>query len=231
MNSHNLPLVLLFLLIFLKSTSSLAIELPESIQKQVEEAIIHEFSTRLPESRLDVSVNPVNQNLTLAACEYPLEIQIPFNSGQRVTAKATCHQPFWSLFVTAQVRQMMTVVVSAKPLVRNSRISASDIKLVEQDISRIGQDYFTREQDVIGKHVRRQIGSDQVINARMLEVAMLVSRGDQVMIEAQRGSLTIRMPGIALEDGRQQQQIRVQNSQSGNEVRAIIIAPGVVRVQ
>ena len=96
MNSHNLPLVLIFLLIFLKSTSSLAIELPESIQKQVEEAIIHEFSTRLPESRLDVSINPVNQNLTLAACEHPLEIQIPFNSGQRVTAKATCHQPFWS---------------------------------------------------------------------------------------------------------------------------------------
>lgn len=231
MNTVNLTLVVLFLATFLAATAVSARMLPEDIEQQVHDTLINEFNTRLPESRIEATINPVNPALDLPRCQTPLEISLPFNSGQRVTAKVTCHAPsFWSLFVTAQVRQLMEVIVTSRPLPRNSRISPADIRLAEQDVIRLSGDYFTREQDVVGKQVRRPIGSDQIITARMIEQALAVSRGDQVTLESRRGSLVIRTAGTALEDGLIDQQIRVRNDQSGIEIRAIVTAPGVVQV-
>lgn len=200
------------------------------IERLVEDALSAEYSARHPDSRLDIRVNPINATLNFERCHTAPEIQIPFSSGQRVTARVLCHQPNWSLFVTAQVRQMLPVVVSSRPLPRHSRIGHGDVRLLDQDISRLGSDYFTRLEDVVGLQLRRPIGSDQIINNRHVEEAMTVQRGDAVAIEAQRGSLTIRASGVALEDGRTDQQIRVRNDSSGTEVRAVVIAPGLVRV-
>jgi len=230
-NTVNLTLVALFLVNFLAATAANARMLPEDIEQQVHDTLIHEFNTRLPESRIEATINPVNPALDLPRCQAPLEISLPFNSGQRVTAKVTCHTPsFWSLFVTAQVSQLVDVIVTSRPLSRNSRIAPSDIRLVEQNVIRMNGDYFTREQDVVGKQVRRPMGSDEVISSRMIERALAVSRGDQVSLESRRGSLVIRTSGIALEDGLTGEQIRVKNEQTGIEIRAVITAPGVVQV-
>ncbi|MFN3880244.1 MAG: flagellar basal body P-ring formation chaperone FlgA [Nitrincola lacisaponensis] len=231
MNTVNLTLVALFLANFLAITSANAQMSPETIEQQVHDAILTEFNTRLPESRVEVIINPVNTTLDLPRCLTPLEITLPFSSGQRITARVNCHSPVWSLFVTAQVRQLMDVIVTNRPLPRNSRISASDIRLSEQDVIRMSGDYFVRLEDVIGQQVRRPIGNDQVITSRMIETALAVTRGAQVSIEARRGSLVIRTPGIALEDGQLGQQIRVRNEQSGTEVRGTVIGNGMIQVQ
>ena len=230
MNIVNLTLVTLFLANFFFAMPASAQMPPERIERQVYDAIINEFNTRLPESRVEVTINPVNPTLDLPFCLTPLEISLPFNSGQRITARVNCHTPVWSLFVTAQVRQLMDVVITNRPLIRNSIIGPNDVRLSEQDVIRLSGDYFLQPTDVIGKQVRRPIGSDQVINSRMVEVALAVKRGDQVSLESRRGSLVIRTVGVALEDGNLNQQIRVRNENSGNEVRAIVIAPGRVQV-
>ncbi|WP_417585771.1 flagellar basal body P-ring formation chaperone FlgA [Nitrincola sp.] len=231
MNTVNLTLVVLFLATFLAATAVSARMLPEDIEQQVHDTLIYEFNTRSPESRIEATINPVNPALDLPRCQTPLEISLPFNSGQRVTAKVTCHAPsFWSLFVTAQIKQLVDVIVTSRPLARNTRIAPSDIRIVEQDVIRMNGDYFTREQDLVGKQVRRPMGSDQIISSRMVEHALTVSRGDQVSLESRRGSLVIRTSGIALEDGLTGEQIRVRNEQTGIEIRAVITAPGVVQV-
>lgn len=226
----NLTLVIVLFATFLISPTISASTSAAAIEQAVQQQILQEFQARLPSSRVEVNVTPVNPNLGLPTCSHPLTITLPFSSGQRVTARAACNAPQWSIAVTAQVRQYMNVVVSARPIVRSARISAGDLKIQEQDVARLNQDYFTREQDLIGKLARRHIGSDQVITARMLDAALAVNRGDSVSIEARSGGLTIRTPGIALEDGRINEQISVRNERSGIEVRAIVIDQGVVRV-
>ncbi|KAA0876577.1 flagellar basal body P-ring formation protein FlgA [Nitrincola tapanii] len=229
-NTFNLTLVAGFWAFFLFAPLSQANTTAVEIEQSVERAISEAYLQRLPESRLEIQVSPVNPQLQLAPCQAPLEIQLPFSTGQRVTARVNCAQPQWSLFVSAQIRQFLPVVVSTRPLARNSRVQSSDLRLLEQDITRLGNDYYTQLDDLVGMQVRRPIGSDQVISPRQLEAALAVSRGERVALEAQRGGLTIRTLGVALEDGRLGQQIRVRNESSGNEVHAMIIAPGVVRV-
>ncbi|WP_240776187.1 flagellar basal body P-ring formation chaperone FlgA [Nitrincola alkalilacustris] len=226
----NLTLVIVLFATFLISPAFSATTTAEEIEQAVSHFITEEFQNRLPDSRIEVNVSPVNPTLGLPQCSHPLTISLPFNSGQRVTARASCNAPQWSITVTAQVRQFMTVVVAARPIVRHGRISAQDLKMQEQDISRLNQEYFTREQDLLGKLARRHIGSNQIITTRMLEAALAVNRGDSVAIEARRGGLVIRTPGVALEDGRINEQISVRNERSGIELRAVVVGNGVVRV-
>ncbi|WP_409526623.1 flagellar basal body P-ring formation chaperone FlgA [Nitrincola sp. MINF-07-Sa-05] len=226
----NLTLVMVLFATFLISPVISASTPADEIEQAISQFITEEFQNRLPSSRVEVNVTPVNNSLSLPACSHPLTITLPFNSGQRVTARAACSTPQWSINVTAQVRQFMMVVVAARPIVRHGRISADDLKMQEQDIARLNQEYFTREQDLLGKLSRRHIGSNQVITTRMLEAALAVNRGDSVAIEVRRGGLVIRTPGIALEDGRINEQITVRNARSGIELRANVVGNGVVQV-
>ena len=72
--------------------------------------------------------------------------------------------------------------------------------------------------------------TDQVITLVHLEQAEVISKGDQVVITARSGTLSVRMPGEALSNGRMAEQIRVKNLNSRRVIKAQVIAPGQVEV-
>lgn len=201
----------------------------DAVERQVEASIRQHYLTRVPESRVNVTVNPINRTLSLTRCNQPLQIELPFSSGQRVTAKVSCAAPRpWSLFVTARVQQFVTLVTAARPISRHSRIGSNLLTLREQDIQQLRGDYFTRLQDVAGQTARVPIRNGEVISPRHLEASLAVRRGDAVTLQVRKGGLLIRTKGIALEDGRLNQQIDVRNARSGRELRGVVTAPGVV---
>lgn len=200
------------------------------IRQQVTAAIKQHFHNRVPDSRVQVHLNPINQQLDFPPCAHPLSVDVPFHSGSRITAKAGCSQPRWSLFVTGEVQVFKTVVMAAGPIVKGSRIRADRLQLREQDIATLRGDYFQRQQDISGRVARVNISTDTVITPRMLTQANAVSRGDPVIIEARRGGVLIRIEGTAQEDGRLGDSIDVTNNRSGNRVRAQVTAPGRVQV-
>lgn len=72
--------------------------------------------------------------------------------------------------------------------------------------------------------------SDQVITLVHLEQAEVVRKGDQVVITARSGTLSVRMPGEALSNGGLNEQIRVKNLNSQRVIKAQVMAPGQVEV-
>ncbi|MNI79624.1 flagellar basal body P-ring biosynthesis protein FlgA [compost metagenome] len=72
--------------------------------------------------------------------------------------------------------------------------------------------------------------ADQVITLVNLEQAEVISKGDQVVIIARSGTLSVRMPGEALSNGGMREQIRVKNLNSKRVIKAQVIAPGQVEV-
>ncbi len=200
------------------------------IRQQVTEAIKQHFTDKVPDSRTEVQLNPINQQLNLPPCGHPLSVNLPFHSGARITAKVSCSQPRWSLFVTGQVQVFKPVVMAASPIIKGSRIRADRLQVREQDISALRGGYFQRQQDVSGHLARISISTNTIITPRMLTQANAVSRGDPVIIEARRGTVLIRTEGTAQENGRIGETIDVTNSRSGNKVRAQVTAPGRVQV-
>lgn len=200
------------------------------INLQVTEAIKQHLLAKVPDSRVEVRLNPINDQLQFSPCEAPINVSLPFHSGERITAKASCGTPRWSLFVTGRVKQYKAIVVAASPIVKGSRIKADLLQLRERDISGLSGDYFHRQDDVVGHEARISISADTPITPRMLTRADAVSRGDPVVIEASRGGVVIRTEGTAQQDGRIGEIIDVLNNRSGREVRARVEAPGLVRV-
>jgi flagella basal body P-ring formation protein FlgA len=119
----------------------------------------------------------------------------------RVTVKVRCEARPVDVFVPAQVRLLRDVVVVTRPLKRDSMVGEGDVALRERDVGTLGQGYLTRWTRPSGMKLLRPTVIDQVLTLQHLEQAEVVRKGDQVVIIARSGTLSVRMPGEALSKG------------------------------
>jgi flagella basal body P-ring formation protein FlgA len=65
----------------------------------------------------------------------------------------------------------------------------------------------------------------------MVKRPYAVRKGDRVSIEARHGGLSIQTAGVTKMSGEVGQSVTVANVDSGKELRAKVVGPGVVRVE
>ncbi len=185
-------------------------------------------------ARYEISVNPLDPRLRLAQCDSDLtqSLESPAQPVGRVTVRVSCQGSTpWTLFVPAQVRLFLPVVVTTRPLARDTLIGANDISLIEQDIGPLSRGYLTSLELVIGRKMARATRAGQPLTPALLDVAQSIKRGDQVVISARSGTINVRMPGEALSGGTLGQQISVRNLGSQRVVKARVTGPGQVEVE
>lgn len=183
--------------------------------------------------RYEIQVNRLDSRLRMPACDQPLvtSLESPAQPVGRVTVRVGCQgTTAWSLLVPAQVRLYRSVVVAQRPLARGTILSAQDIDWRERDIGTLNQGYLTEPEQALGSQLTRPVSIDQVLTPNHLERAPVVRKGDHVVISAGAASLSVRMPGEALEEGAIGQQVRVRNLSSQRIIRARISGPGQVVV-
>ena len=83
---------------------------------------------------------------------------------------------------------------------------------------------------VIGKRVRRPLRANARLRSYDIETRPLVNKGDVVLIVVESEQLKISTLGEALEAGEQGATIRLRNSTSKREVRAVVVDSKTVRV-
>jgi flagella basal body P-ring formation protein FlgA len=185
------------------------------------------------EGRYEIQVNPLDPRLRMPMCDKELtaSLESPARPLGRVTVKVRCEGASpWTVFIPAQVRLFRDIVTTARPLRRMGIVEPEDVTLRERDISLINQGYLTSVDQAIGQKLTRPMVADQVITLVHLEQAEVISKGDQVVITARSGTLSVRMPGEALSNGGLRDQIRVKNLNSQRVIKAQVIAPGQVEV-
>ena len=191
------------------------------------------LATSQTQGRYEIEVKQLDPRLRLPQCDKELTatLESPAKPIGRVTVKVRCDgvSP-WTVFVPAQVRLFREVVTSTRPLKRAGIIEPGDVMLRERDISLINQGYLTDVEQAIGQKLVRPMVNDQVITLVHLEQAEVVRKGDQVVITARSGTLSVRMPGEALANGGMSEQIRVKNLNSQRVIKAQVTAPGQVEV-
>lgn len=191
------------------------------------------LATSQTEGRYEIEVKQLDPRLRMPMCDKELtaSLESPATPIGRVTVKVRCEGSSpWTVFVPAQVRLFREVVTTTRPLRRAGIIEPGDVALRERDISLINQGYFTSVDQAIGQKLTRPTVTDQVITLVHLEQAEVVRKGDQVVITARSGTLSVRMPGEALSNGGLAEQIRVKNLNSMRVIKAQVTAPGQVEV-
>ena len=191
------------------------------------------LATSQTEGRYEIEVKQLDPRLRMPMCDKELtaSLESPAIPIGRVTVKVRCdsNSP-WTVFVPAQVRLFRDVVTTTRPLRRAGYIEPGDVMLRERDISLVGQGYFTSVDQAIGQKLTRPTVANQVLTLVHLEQAEVISKGDQVVITARSGTLSVRMPGEALSNGGLREQIRVKNLNSQRVIKAQVMAPGQVEV-
>ena len=101
----------------------------------------------------------------------------------------------------------------------------------QRDVGLLQRGYISDPHQAIGRKLTRSLQADQVLTPAILQLAEIVRRGDQVVITARSGGISVRMQGEALSGGSSGQQISVRNLSSQRVVRARVTGPGQVEVE
>lgn len=185
------------------------------------------------EGRYEITVNTLDPRLRMPLCDRDLDasLESPAQPLGRVTVRVRCNGSGpWTVFVPAQVRLFRDVVTVARPLKRESVVGDADVIMRERDVGTLNQGFLTQLDQAIGMKLLRPVVLDQVLTPQHLEQAEVIRKGDQVVITARSGSLSVRMPGEAMVNGGLSEQIRVRNLNSKRVVKARVTGPGQVEV-
>lgn len=202
---------------------------------------IREAVQRFAEANVDnslgetvITVGKLDRRLRLAQCEEPLDVSFPSHVKPlgNITIAVRCHSPKpWSLMVRTRIQQFIDVAVASRPLGRNLHLGTGDIQLSRSDISTLSGGYYASLEELNGMVMRRSVKAGTVLTKAMVKPAILIKRGEKVIINAETGSIHVRMEGKAMQAGARGELIKVKNLSSEQVIEAIVVSPGVVRVR
>jgi len=185
-------------------------------------------------SRVDIEISNLDPRLRIHACESPLDTRL--NQQQRpigrVTVRVECHDAHasWTRHVPAMIRVYTPVLISARALQRGEILGSADLQMQEMELSAIRQTALRSADEAAGMQTRRTVPAGTAMTAEMLTPAILVERGDSVTITAERGGISIRQQGVAMQNGEMGGRISVRNTSSDRVVQAVVIGNGQVSV-
>ena len=133
--------------------------------------------------------------------------------------------------VVADVTAMIDAVVPNRFLKADERIEVGDVKTVRMRVHQVNHPFITDENEVIGMSAARPLPPDVPLRSTFVRLPLVVKKGDRVLIEAQRGGLSIRTYGITKSSGQVGQTITVANLDSGRELTAKVVGPSLVQVE
>ncbi len=128
--------------------------------------------------------------------------------------------PARTVRVCGKVEAYRDVICAAHDLRRGDLITASSITVKKMPLSRIRNQTVLSTAEVMGMAVKRAVRAGQPIIRQAVAPPVVVKRGSRVTILAQSPTLTIRVPGKAVEPGSAGDFIRVKNLQSRKEIVA-----------
>lgn len=200
---------------------------PLSIKQTVSSFLTHEANIQ------NFSIGKIDKRLRLKSCNNKLSAYFPQYAEQigRTTVEVKCNSAKpWKILVTVYIKKYLNIISAKHSLPAGSLVQASDLKTSRHEISLIRGGYFTDVAQVTNMVVRRSIKSGKILSPGMLKPKRLVNRGDEVMILAETGNLSIRVKGKALMDGFFGQRIKVKNVNSRRIFQATVISNGLVKV-
>ncbi|HEY5717046.1 MAG TPA: flagellar basal body P-ring formation chaperone FlgA [Motiliproteus sp.] len=221
---------LLFLLLC-SAVIAPTIQASEQIEQQAKDYLLAQIKPRLqPHDRVTMATNPLDSRLQLSPCHQPLSFTStrPITPGA-FTLKSSCSSPRpWTIYLSGSLEIYRPIVVSLRPIGRDTPLDHTLITLEERPISRLREGYYTQLEPLLGYQSRRNIAAGLPLRSDMLLPPLLVKAGDVVTIRAHSQSMTVEAAGIALQDGRLHEQIDVRNSRSDKIIRARITGRGLV---
>jgi flagella basal body P-ring formation protein FlgA len=200
--------------------------------KSIRETARQVVAAQYGQSATDIEIGSLDPRLRLPKCSQPLETFFPQEKrGNKLTVGVRCTQPKkWTIYVTAEIHQIIQVLVAKEYLRRGSILHSEDLVPKKMDLNQLKYGYFTDINEVLGKTLKRHLNRGAVLTPSAIAVTKVIKRGERVTIVAETGGISVHAAGQALEDGGLGDIIRVRNLNSRKEIEARVVGPGRVKI-
>ena len=129
------------------------------------------------------------------------------------------------LLSRSDLRIKHRVVTSTATLTHGQKLSPENTEIRDY-YGKLPRDVLQSMADIKQMEAIRTIRTGQLLRASDLRAAALVKKGDSVKLTVGAGLLNITVTLVALESGKQGEQITMLNSESNEQVRGIVTGPG-----
>ncbi len=224
-----------------QTTGGSARSVPEAVLQEGVRRWVAEQQKISPEL---VELLPFDPRLRIQACDAALQFDQPFSSPE--TVRARCPQPAWQLFARVQLRQArmsagaaqadttqgqppvrVPVVVAASVVPRGTVLTAAHVRLADVDTPVVGSPAFEKLADVMHAEALRDLRPGVAIRSQDVRPALLVRRGQMVLLTVGQGGFMISARLEALQDGRFGEQIQLRNRESGRVMTGVVKGPNM----
>lgn len=129
-----------------------------------------------------------------------------------------------------KLRVYDTVLVAAKTILPDQVISEADLRLEEREVTGVNDRCLTEKKAAVGHVFNRLLKEGSLITQGMLKQPVVVVQGASVELVSRYHGIEVRVPCVALSQGRIGQQIHVRNEISGKVMLATVIDASTVRI-
>ncbi|WP_144395147.1 flagellar basal body P-ring formation chaperone FlgA [Pleionea sediminis] len=182
------------------------------------------------ENRINLRIGKVDPRLRLTACDQALTAFVPQGTdlkGNAIIGIRCVGTKSWHIYVPVYIEIRQKVLKYSRSLPKGHEVGAKDIELTEVDISHIRSAPITDPKTVIGSILKRRVRAEEIVNPRSL---CMVCKGDGLTIVSGNTRFQVTMEGVALEDGKHGERIKIQNAQSERVITGTVIAKQKVQV-
>lgn len=172
---------------------------------------------KIPVGVIELQIPASSSGHTMGRRSFPLQIIVDGN--------------LWKTIETmADISALIDVVVPSRFLKSDETIEPDDVTMSRIVTYAVKHPFITDPEAAIGKSSARPLQPNMPLRQAFLKKPFMVKKGDHVMIEARRGNFSIQTSGVTKGSGLVGQTVMVANLDSGRELRARIVAPGLVQV-
>jgi len=139
-------------------------------------------------------------------------------------------QPYKKAFFRAKVHMYESVVVTNRVMATGELVTPDDIHVEKKEINALMAGYITDSKQPIGFIMKRMTNSGSVLEESMLDKPVILKTGSMIHITAKMGEANVQAQGIALQDGKNGQVIRVRNTVTKKIVSGTVIDADTVQV-
>ncbi len=133
---------------------------------------------------------------------------------------------------TATIRAFAPIAVAKSPLSHGENLDTKNVAYEERELSRLVQSgYFLGGKELEGRTARGYVAAGNAISRANSQLPFEIVAGQSVDMIRRKGSLTLTAKVRAMQSGRRNQWVQIQNPSSGKILVARVTGPGEVETR
>jgi flagella basal body P-ring formation protein FlgA len=179
-----------------------------------------------------VVISGIPQGYKSPECKNPLDVKSTnaLRLGRNSIEVSCPQRSSWSLMLNADIEVWRDVVVLRDHLSRGQPVKNSSVVLQQRNIGDLQRGYYTDVKGITGNISKRSLKAGTAISPGMINLPIIVKRGQTVTLRAERPGFEVNMKGLALKKGRKGDRIKVENSNSSKVLYGTIVDSDLVLI-